>query len=65
MAGQGLAAVIGHHVAQGRREVDRGTALGPVQLEVGPVEITHDPFGIKEIFELPVLLRYQLPSGCR
>jgi len=29
-----------------------GAALGPVQLEVGPVEVTHDPFGIKKIFEL-------------
>ena len=50
---QGLAAVIGHHVAEGVDEVHRGAAFGPVQLEVGPVQVTHDPFGIKKIFEFP------------
>ena len=74
MAGQWLAAVVRHHVQHGRGQVDRVAASGPVQLEVGPVKVTHDPFGIKKIFELitpvgltrkPVLLRYQLPSGCR
>jgi hypothetical protein len=46
VAGQRLAAVVGHHVAQGADEVRRGAALGPVQLKVGPVQVTDDPFGI-------------------
>ena len=52
MAGERTAAVVRHHVAQRLDEIDRGAAFGPVQLEVGPVEIPHDPFGIKEILEL-------------
>ena len=52
VAGQRAAAVVGHHVAQGPGEVGRRAAFGTVQLEVGPVQIPHDSFGIKKIFEL-------------
>ena len=53
VAGQGVAAVVGHHVAQGAGQVHRGAALRPGQLEVGAMQVTHDPFGIKKVLELP------------
>jgi hypothetical protein len=52
VAGQGAAAVVGHHVTESAGEIRRGPALGPVQLEVGTMEITDDPFGIEETGEL-------------
>jgi hypothetical protein len=52
VAGQGLAAVVGDHVAEGAGEIGRGPALGPVKLEVGTIEITDDPFVIEETGEL-------------
>jgi hypothetical protein len=46
VAGQGLAAVVGHHLAEGAGEVERGTALALVELEVCAVQVSYDPFGI-------------------
>jgi hypothetical protein len=43
------AAVVGDHLAEDADEVDRGPALGPLQLEVGAVQVTHDPFGIEKV----------------
>jgi hypothetical protein len=52
VAGQGFAAVVGDHLAEGTGEIRRGPALGPVQLEVGTMEVTDDPFGIEKTGEL-------------
>ena len=52
MAGQGLAAVVGDHVAEGAGEIDRRAALGAVQLDVGTMQVADDPFGIEEPSEL-------------
>jgi hypothetical protein len=43
---QGLAAVVGDHLAEGAREVGRGAPHLPIELEVGPVQVSHYPFGI-------------------
>jgi hypothetical protein len=52
VAGQGLAAVVGDHVAESAGEIGRGPALAPGQLEVGTMEVTDDPFVIEETGEL-------------
>jgi hypothetical protein len=46
VAGQGLPAVVGDHLAEGTGEIRRGSALGSVQLEVGAMQVSYHPFGI-------------------
>ena len=46
MTGQQLAAVVGHHLAEGAGDVERATALAAVELEVCAVQVSYDPFGI-------------------
>jgi hypothetical protein len=46
VAGQGLAPVVGHHLAEGAGDVERATALAAIELEVCAVQVSYNPFGI-------------------